>query len=164
MGDTIRALCYINGSIINGTYGIEYDRGPEKAIRIKHGMTYEELENKLYRVFHINRTRNKILVIYRYPQVMQPTPVKYEPVPISDDEDMEIIFSTISAYSCLSSAELYINVQPIDNPQPIQEQDDYEAVLRHIATTCINEPVVSACSPNILHNIPENTSSRYTEE
>ena len=44
MGEIITALCYINGSVITGAYGIKYNRAPEKVIRIKYGMSYEELE------------------------------------------------------------------------------------------------------------------------
>ena len=34
MEETITALCYIHGAIIDGASGIEYNRRPEKAIRM----------------------------------------------------------------------------------------------------------------------------------
>ena len=66
MRETVTALCYNNGSMINKPYGIEYNGWPQKSIRIKYEMKFKELEDKLYKVFHIDRKRNKIIIIYRY--------------------------------------------------------------------------------------------------
>ena len=114
-------------------------------------MTFQELENKICRVLRIDKTRKKFLIIYRYPQVVQPTFVKYEPVPLTDDEDMEIMFSTIGSHPCISGAELYIDIQTIEAPEPDCEQDDYEEAVRNIATT-----------PNIADNEVENIGSVFT--
>ena len=124
MGETITALCYINGTMINGACGIEYSWGPAKAIRITYGITYEELKNKLYRVLHIDRESNKMIITYRYPQVVMPELVKYAHVPITDDEDMEIIFCTIHIYPCLAGVDLFIDVQPLEGSQSISLRDD----------------------------------------
>ena len=53
------------------------------------------------------------MIIYRYPQIVQPTILKYEPIPITDDEVIEKIYSTISSHQCLSSAKLYLNGNPL---------------------------------------------------
>ena len=129
MEETITALCYINDHLINEKDDIEYNQRSKKVIRIKKGMKLEELENKICRVFHIDRTIEKILIIYRYPQVILPAFVKCEPVPLTDDEDMEIMFSTISSHSCISGVELYIDIQTIEALELVYEQDDYEVAV-----------------------------------
>ena len=48
MTEIITASYYINGLIVNGPCGIEYHGRPQKAIRIKNRMKYEELEDKFY--------------------------------------------------------------------------------------------------------------------
>ena len=39
---------------------------------------------------------------------------------------MGIIFTTISSHPCISGAELYIDIQTIEAPEPVYEHDDYE--------------------------------------
>ena len=89
-------------------------------------MKFEELKDKLCKVFHVDVSKNKLLIIYRYPTVVQPTIMKYELVPITDDEDMKIIFATVSSHLYISGAELYIDVQPIEDTRPISNLNDYE--------------------------------------
>ena len=117
MEKNITVLCYINGSTIYGPNGIEYVGHPERTIRIKSEIKFEELENKLCRLFRIDKSKNRLTIIYRYPRVVQPTLLKYEHVPITEDEDIEVIFSTISSHPCLSGAELYLEVQLIKAEQ-----------------------------------------------
>ena len=56
---------------------------------------------------------------------MIPKLVKYAYVPITDDEDMKIIFCTIRTYPCLTGVELFIDVQPLEGSQPVSLRDDY---------------------------------------
>ena len=147
MGETITALCYIHGAIIDGASGIEYNRRPEKAIRMKYGMTYEALMYKLHRIFHIDSSRNKLIITYRYPQVLDPTVVTYVPIPITDDEDMEMLLSTINSHPYRLAAELFIDVQPLEyDTHHGQEMDEYEAVVHSIATTHVSENVIPYCT------------------
>ena len=91
-------------------------------------MKFEKLEDKLCKIFHIDRSTNRIMVTYRYPTIVQSTILNYESVPIADDEDMEIIFSTVSSHFCLSSAEFYIDVQPIEDTITIPDLEYDEVV------------------------------------
>ena len=110
MEENIMALCYINGYIVYGPNDIEYNNHPQRAIRIKSEIKFEELENKLCRVFPVDRSKNRLTIIYRYPQIVQLTLLKYEPISISEDKDMKIIFSMVSSHPCLSDAKLYLEV------------------------------------------------------
>ena len=85
-------------------------------------MKFAKLEQKLYQVFRVDRSQNKITIIYRYPQVVQPLVIRYEVVLISDD-DTEIIFAIINFYPCLSDTELYLNIQPIEDTKNINNWD-----------------------------------------
>ena len=61
---------------------------------------------------------------------MQSILLKYESILISEDEDTEIIFSTVSLHLYLSGTELYLKVLPIK-----AEQDEYEVADRDIRIT-----------------------------
>ena len=93
---------------------------------MKYGMKFEELEDKLCKVFHVDKIKNKIMITYRYPTVVQPTVLQYEPIPVSDDENMEIIFATINSHPCLSGVELYIDVPLIGDITSTPDLEDYE--------------------------------------
>ena len=54
MVEIIIVLYYINGLIVNEPCGIEYNERPQKAIRIKNEMKYEELKDKFYKVFRVD--------------------------------------------------------------------------------------------------------------
>ena len=46
---------------------------------------------------------------------MQLIVLKYMPILITDDEDIEIIFLTISSHQCLFGTELYLDMQSIED-------------------------------------------------
>ena len=57
---------------------------------------------------------------------MQLSVIKYEAISITNDDDMKIIFSTISFHPCLSSAELYLNVQSLEDAGDIRDRVNFE--------------------------------------
>ena len=67
MEENITVLCYINSFIIYGPNGIEYIDRSQMAIRIKPETRFKELENKLCRVFHVDKSKNRLMIIYKYP-------------------------------------------------------------------------------------------------
>ena len=70
MEESITVLCYINGSIVYRSNSIEYHHHPHTAIKIKTKIKFGELEDKLSRVFRVDRSENRLTIIYRYPQVV----------------------------------------------------------------------------------------------
>ncbi|XP_073099106.1 uncharacterized protein [Elaeis guineensis] len=97
--------------------------------------------------------------------------MKYEPIPITDDEDIEIIFVTVSLHPCLSSVELYIDVQPIEDTRPILDLNDYEVADRDIPITTqgsertdnIHEDDMNHDEDEMDHDVQEPNTSHYVE-
>ena len=94
---------------------------------------------------------------------MQLSVIKYEAIPITDDDDMEIIFSTISFHPCLSSAEFYLNMQSLEDVGDIHDRVNFEVDRDLGMTTQVEEQNV-CLSPYIIDNIASNMDSRHTEE
>ena len=125
-------------------------------------MKFEKLEDKLYKIFYINRSANRIMITYRYPTIMQSTILKYELVPITDDEDIEIIFSIVSSHFCLSSAELYIDIQPVEDIETILDLEYNDVADRDTRLITQMSKQVGASSP-CMASVPLNTDSKDTE-
>ena len=157
--ENIMILCYINGSIIYGPNGIEYVGRPERTVRIKSEIRFEKLENKLCRLFRIDKSKNRLTIIYRYPQIVQLTLLKYEPVPITEDEDIKVIFSTVSSHPSLLGVELYLEMQPIET-----EQNNYKVIDRDIRTTQDIQQISLSRTAQDTEHVPETQSSRHAED
>lgn len=110
----IIAMCYMNGRMKYGPDGVGYDGPPTKAVRINRGIQFVDLQNKLCQALKIAKEQNMVKIIYRYPQVVQPTLIQYVPIPIEDDDDVEILFDTLLSHSGLSGVELYLEVEGIE--------------------------------------------------
>lgn len=123
-------------------------------------MKFGEMKDKSYKVFHVNRRMNKILVVYKSSQVVQPILLKFKHISIIDNKDIKIIFSIVSSHPCLSDAELYINMQPIENTKLISDRDDNEVFdWEKRMTTQVTKHFVFF-NPYITDNILVNTNLR----
>ena len=51
MGEkNVTILCYWNGNIVRGSEDLSYDKSPNKAIKVKSGINYKVLLNKMYSI------------------------------------------------------------------------------------------------------------------
>lgn len=110
----ITMFCYWNGNTIQGSEGLSYDKPPNKAIKVKSGMNYKAILNKMYSVASLDRRQFKIKMTCRYPSVVGKI-LKYIPVPIKDDDDVDIMFDAIVKHSELSNIDLYLDFENISS-------------------------------------------------
>ena len=92
------------------------------------------------------------MIIYKYLTIVQPIVLKYELVLIIEDEDVKIIFSTVSSHHCLSDVELYLDVQLIENTKLIPDQHDYKVANQDIEPQ--DSKQIRASNPYVVDNIP----------
>lgn len=127
-------------------------------------MKSKKLEDKLYKIFCANKRMNKIIIVYKYPQVIQLKILKYEPVPIINDENIEITFSTVSSHLCLPGAQLYKNIQFIEDTKLVYVRDDYKVVDQDIEMTTQASKHIISFGLYVVDNVSITTNSRDTED
>ena len=103
-------LCYWGGKICDGPQGISYNKPPSKAIKVQHGIKFNELINQIHYATSTNKEHNSIKVICRYPSGTGKM-MKYIHLPITDNGDIDIMFDALSLHQELSNIELYLEVQ-----------------------------------------------------
>ena len=108
----VTILCYWNGSIVKGLEGLAYDKPPNKAIKVKSGINYKMLLNKMYSIASLDRQQFRIKMTCRYPSVVGQM-LKYIPIPIpiKDDDDVDIMFDDIARHPELSNIGLYLEAK-----------------------------------------------------
>lgn len=145
MTDIIHVVCYIDGNIIDGSEGVQYDRPPSKVIVMKRGITFASLYEKLCDMFKIDKMHNHLSIIYRYSHPISHTTVTFLAVPIQDDDDVQMI---ISKSMMGSGIELYLNVQP-------------HRMTDHVADDNICIPVTTSCTVDDNIQMSQMMTQRY---
>jgi hypothetical protein len=98
----VTLMCYWNGRMTNGPHGISYEGAAPKPIRVSYGITHNELLDKIYRVTGFDKRRIKLKITCRYPACRE-----YIPVPIDDDESVDIMFD-VARKPRTNCMELYL--------------------------------------------------------
>ncbi|CAH1454284.1 unnamed protein product [Lactuca virosa] len=106
----ITLLCYWDGKICDGEEGITYNKSPNKAIKVQCGIQFNELIDQIHIAKSIDKQKKLIKVICRYPSVVGKV-MKYIPLSITDDNDVEIMFDAFSLHQELSNIDLYLEVE-----------------------------------------------------
>ena len=106
----VTLLCYWNGAICDGPDGIFYNKSPSKAIKVRCGIRHDELIDQIHTAIPIDKQQHHIKVICRYPTVAG-TVMKYIPLHINDNNDVEIMFDVLTRHKKLSNIDLYIEVE-----------------------------------------------------
>ena len=66
MDDWITIVCYKNGEIIDGSYGVGYSCPLERGVLVNNTITYDELEDKLCHVMSIDHAHTKLSMVFRH--------------------------------------------------------------------------------------------------
>ncbi|PWA46395.1 MuDR family transposase [Artemisia annua] len=106
----VTLVCYWGGEICDGPEGVAYNNFPKKAIKVRCGVKYNEFIDQVQIATSIDKLRSRINVICRYPTVVGKV-MRYVPLPIADDNDVEIMFDVFSLHQELSSIDVYLEVQ-----------------------------------------------------
>ena len=93
----VTILCYWNGNIVQGSEDLFYDKPPTKAIKVKSGINYEVLLNKMYSISSLDSQQFRIKMTCRYPSVVGQI-LKYILILIKDDDGMDIMFDAIARH------------------------------------------------------------------
>lgn len=105
-------FCYWGGKICDGPEGVSYNMSPSKAIKVHHGIQFDELINKLYAATSFDKQKYSIKLVCRYPSVVGKV-MRYIRLPINDNDDIEIMFDALSLHRELSNIDLYVEVEEI---------------------------------------------------
>ncbi|KAL0013037.1 hypothetical protein SO802_000106 [Lithocarpus litseifolius] len=108
----VTLMCYWNGRITSGPHGISYEGATPKPIRVSYGITYTELLDTVYGVSGFDKHQVKLKITCRYPACRE-----YIPVPIDDDESIDIMFD-VARQPGTNCMELYLERIPV----PIENQ------------------------------------------
>jgi hypothetical protein len=156
-----------NGEIIYGQNGAEYQGSQMKFIRVHRGISFVELETKIFNALQLDNQSHRITVTYRCPQEVISPHINYMTLLITDDDGVNLMFDMLDATPELKGIELYISVEDCvgEGAEPLT-QDDGDGLE---AEDCVGEDVqqmtvddtapftqpstVGGCTPQ-LHEIP----------
>ena len=100
-----------NGEIIYGQYGAEYQGPQMKFIQVYRGISFVELETKIFNTLQLDNQSHRITVTYRCPQEMISHHINYMTLLITDDDGVNLMFDMLDATPELKGIELYISVE-----------------------------------------------------
>ena len=106
----LQAHCYMNGCVVDGPNGIEYDCDPVGGVLVRSGMTLEQLKDELYNEFEIDRTQYMLNLVYRCPMIL-PSGIKYRRQHLNNDKQVRFMIDG----SPTSGLELYLNLEVAHN-------------------------------------------------
>ena len=86
-----------NGEIIYGQNGAEYQGPQMKFIRVHHGISFVELEMKIFNALQLDNQSHCITVTYRCPQEVISPHINYMTLLITDDDGVNLMFDMLDA-------------------------------------------------------------------
>ena len=107
MDGLITIVCYKNGEIIDGPYGVGYSCPSERGVLVNNMITYNELENKLCHVMSIDRDHTKLSMVFQY-LILMPIGngnINCVQLPIKDGDDVKLMFHVVAKIPLSNSIE-----------------------------------------------------------
>ncbi|GJW41445.1 Clp protease regulatory subunit ClpX2, mitochondrial-like protein [Tanacetum coccineum] len=101
---------YWGGDICDGPEGVSYNKPPSKAINVQRRIKFNELISQIHVATSIDKQKNCIKVICRYQSGFGKR-MKYIPLPITDNDDIKIMFQILNVYQELSTIDIYLEVE-----------------------------------------------------
>uniref|UniRef100_A0A2N9HQ99 SWIM-type domain-containing protein n=1 Tax=Fagus sylvatica TaxID=28930 RepID=A0A2N9HQ99_FAGSY len=114
-----------NGEIIYGQNGAEYQGSQMKFIRVHRGISFVELETKIFNALQLDNQSHRITVTYRCPQEVISPHINYMTLLITDDDGVNLMFDMLDATPELKGIELYISVEDCvgEGAEPLTQGD-----------------------------------------
>ncbi|PWA43780.1 hypothetical protein CTI12_AA532470 [Artemisia annua] len=119
------------GNICDGPEGVSYNKPSGKAINVQRGIKFNELINQIHVATSIDKQTNCIKVICRYPSGFGKM-MKYIPLPITDNNDIEVMFQILNVYQELSTIDIYLEVET--QRQKIARRTHVPSMIKHDAS------------------------------
>ena len=117
MDGLITIVCYKNGEIIDGPYGVGYSCLLERGILVNNTITYDEVEEKLCHVMSIDRAHTKLSMVFRYP-ILMPIGngnINYVQLPIKDGDDVKLMFHAVAQIPPSNTIKMYLQTCLMDH-------------------------------------------------
>jgi hypothetical protein len=154
-------LCF-NGEIIYGQHGAEYQGSQMKFIRVHRGISFVELETKIFNALQLDNQSHRITVTYRCPQEVISPHINYMTLLITDDDGVNLMFDMLDATPELKGIELYISVEDCvgEGVEPLT-QDDGDGL---VAEDCVGEDVQQMTVHDTAPSTQPSTLGRCTPQ
>ena len=117
MDSLITIVCYKNGEIIDGPYGVGYSCPQERGVLVNNIITYDELEDKLCHVMLIDRAHTMLSMAFLHPILMpiRNRSINYVQLPIKYGDDVKLMFHAIAQIPPSNTIEMYLQTCPMDH-------------------------------------------------
>uniref|UniRef100_A0A2N9HSV6 SWIM-type domain-containing protein n=1 Tax=Fagus sylvatica TaxID=28930 RepID=A0A2N9HSV6_FAGSY len=151
-----------NGEIIYGQHGAEYQGSQMKFIRVHRGISFVELETKIFNALQLDNQSHRITVTYRCPQEVISPHINYMTLLITDDDGVNLMFDMLDATPELKGIELYISVEDCvgEGVEPLT-QDDGDGL---VAEDCVGEDVQQMTVHDTAPSTQPSTLGRCTPQ
>uniref|UniRef100_A0A2N9J057 SWIM-type domain-containing protein n=1 Tax=Fagus sylvatica TaxID=28930 RepID=A0A2N9J057_FAGSY len=151
-----------NGEIIYGQHGAEYQGSQMKFIRVHRGISFVELETKIFNALQLDNQSHRITVTYRCPQEVISPHINYMTLLITDDDGVNLMFDMLDATPELKGIELYISVEDCvgEGVEPLT-QDDGDGL---VAEDCVGEDVQQMTVHDTAPSTQPSTVGRCTPQ
>jgi hypothetical protein len=151
-----------NGEIIYGQHGAEYQGSQMKFIRVHRGISFVELETKIFNALQLENQSHRITVTYRCPQEVISPHINYMTLLITDDDGVNLMFDMLDATPELKGIELYISVEDCvgEGVEPLT-QDDGDGL---VAEDCVGEDVQQMTVHDTAPSTQPSTLGRCTPQ
>uniref|UniRef100_A0A2N9FPE8 SWIM-type domain-containing protein n=1 Tax=Fagus sylvatica TaxID=28930 RepID=A0A2N9FPE8_FAGSY len=151
-----------NGEIIYGQNGAEYQGSQMKFIRVHRGISFVELETKIFNALQLDNQSHRITVTYRCPQEVISPHINYMTLLITDDDGVNLMFDMLDATPELKGIELYISVEDCvgEGVEPLT-QDDGDGL---VAEDCVGEDVQQMTVHDTAPSTQPSTVGRCTPQ
>uniref|UniRef100_A0A2N9GN87 SWIM-type domain-containing protein n=1 Tax=Fagus sylvatica TaxID=28930 RepID=A0A2N9GN87_FAGSY len=151
-----------NGEIIYGQHGAEYQGSQMKFIRVHRGISFVELETKIFNALQLDNQSHRITVTYRCPQEVISPHINYMTLLITDDDGVNLMFDMLDATPELKGIELYISVEDCvgEGVEPLT-QDAGDGL---VAEDCVGEDVQQMTVHDTAPSTQPSTLGRCTPQ
>ena len=100
-----------NREIIYSQNGAKYQGPQMKFIQVHRGISFVELETKIFNALQLDNQSHRITITYRCPQEVISPHIIYMTLLITDDDGVNLMFDMLDATPQLKGIELYISVE-----------------------------------------------------
>lgn len=137
MMNFVNLLIYAKGNILWGKKGPYYDKQPVKRIKVRTDTSYEELLQRICTIIEVDCTICQVKLFHRHATIYPSSDVRHCLVPITDDDDVEILMETAQSGGEFLLQELYVHVQ--GSPTVALEQDQRNVTFMTPSTSQVQQ-------------------------
>ena len=138
MTSHVKFIVFAHRNIINGAYGLEYDRDPVKLVKVKTSATHADLLRTMCHPASIDPTVMQVEILHRLPMLLPTQVVSYRLILIQDNDDVESMIELVTEHGGEPIHELFVRtyvaareVEVNKCSYPIMETQTHSPMLHH---------------------------------